>query len=150
MKKALNSLKVFRWVTVVLMVAIIALQFAPNWENYSISSYLWFPEDTTEAIAAIVGTSISIDDIVVVALCQLIGGLVGLYLYLTKKRGPFAGLVPMIAGGAGVVACLTQPVYQGGVMFLPILAVSIAALLVGTTMFVIGIINIVTEEVEEI
>jgi len=165
-----KALKIMRWVTVALMVAIFALQFVPNWKtekkDISISYYLWFPENTVKidesevSIKRLVAQTVEpdqkapenqeglkVDDIVVVAICQLVGSVIAFIMYLSKKRGPFAALVPIVAGGAGVIGCLTKAVYQTGAMNAPILGVSAVALVVGVAMFVIGIINLVTEEV---
>ena len=100
---------------------------------------------TKEKLALI--KQIKVDDIVTLAICQLVASIVGILLYIRKKeRGAMAALAPIIAGGAGVLACLTKPVYQVGVVCNQLLGISGGVLILGVVMFAASIIKIVTDE----
>lgn len=155
MKNSAKIITILKWVSVALMAGIIALQFVPYWEvegvAYSISKYFWFPTEQRELIShlrKVAGVDIDINVMVVPALCQLVGSVIGIFMYITKKRGPFAALIPTIAGVGGVWGCLAVPQYKVGSLWIVLLAVSAVTLIVGATMFVLGIIRLLTEEEE--
>lgn len=145
-KNSKKTLTIMKYVSLGLMVVLFALQFVPYWEGVSIAQFLAFPEEVTTTVKEVVGGQVNIDDIVVVVVCQLIGSLIGVILYLKKKPGTFAGLVPMIAGGAGVLGCLLQPSYQAGSLWLVVLAVSAVLLVVGTISLVLSVIRVLIGE----
>lgn len=145
-KNSQKTLTLLKHVTLGLMVVIFALQFVPCWEGVSIAQFLAFPEKVTTTVKEVVGGQVNIDDIVVVVVCQLVGSLIGFILYLKKKPGTFAGLVPMIAGIAGVLGCLLQPSYQAASLWLVILAVSAVTLVVGTISLVLSVIRVLIGE----
>lgn len=129
-----------------LMVVVFALQFVPNWDGVCVAKFLAFPEKVTSTVKGIVKGSINIDDVVVYIVCQLIGSLIGFIIYLKKKPGTFAGLIPVIAGGAGVLAGLLSPIYQAGSLWLPLLAVSAVLLIVAVINLSVSVIRVLVGE----
>ena len=135
-----------KYASLALMVVVFALQFVPFWDGVSIARFLAFPEKVTATVKEVIGGPINIDEIVVPVACQLVGSLIGVLVYLKKKPGMFAGLIPMIAGGAGVLAYLLKSAYQAGSFALPLLAVSAVLLVAGTISLVVSVIRVLIGE----
>lgn len=156
LKGSSKQLKMMNFICMALMLVVLILQFVPFWsangKGISISSYIWFPIDNETNIA--LGDSFkatfadyNINSIVLVAVGQLVAGVIGVVLSVVKRNNPFIAIAPIICGIFGVWAFIAKPVYRLGTAWGLHLAVDIILLVVAIYTLVINIRSIfVTED----
>lgn len=123
---------------VLTMLVMLVCQFMPYW-NYgegmslSIQTYIWFPDyhkELTDELLPLV-EQFPCNHAVKAALPVMILCLVGVFVCLRKKAARGAGVLPVLAGGYGLIAYLLDPVMRAGAGMWLHIAVLILMLLAG-------------------
>ena len=123
---------------VLIILVVLACQFMPYW-NYgaglslSIQRYIWFPDyhkELTDELLPLV-EQFPCNHAVTAALPVMILCLVAVFVCLRKKAAQGAGVLPVLAGGYGLIAYLLDPVMRAGVGLWLHIAVMILMLLAG-------------------
>lgn len=118
----MKKTKIWNLVCVVLMAAVLVLQFAPFWEygdgqSTSIQTYIWFPgdcNDLTAYLEAECGSDFNITSIVSVTVLTLVCMAAGVVCCLWQRDNLLVKLLPVIGGIAGIWGFLTKPCLRLG------------------------------------
>ncbi|MBE5811397.1 MAG: hypothetical protein E7318_10750 [Clostridiales bacterium] len=104
-----------------IMLIMLVCQFLPYWNvsegmSLSIQTYIWFPDyhkELTDTLLPLV-EQFPCNHAVTAALPVMILCLAGLIICLRKSAGRGAGILPVLAGGYGLIAYLLDPVMRAG------------------------------------
>lgn len=123
MKKSNSARTICYIICAVLMVALAVYQFMPFWtagtDSVSLQGYLWFPEnhkEVTNLFKAEVNPDFKVKDIVLMPLIELVIGLLGAFLCVTKTKKLWVVVCPLTCSIAGILGYL-DPVMQLGAMW---------------------------------
>jgi len=144
-KNTMYSL-IFVFISAALMVVTLLLQFAPFWtegsQTVSINGFVYFPLEHNElqaSFADIMGSTLNLNAFVWPLILQTALAIVGIVVCLWKPDKFVVSLLPILCGGVGIGAYLTNPALQLGTGWILHLAVGILTLLVGFAALLIGI-----------
>lgn len=122
--RKINRVTIGNIVCALLMLAVLALQFAPYWHygeagemSASIGQYVWFPTDYKDLdshIAQQVGGDYSINQMVLTPIVLLVLSAAGAVLGLMKPGAKATAIVPTVCSLAGVWGYLTSPALKLG------------------------------------
>lgn len=136
--KRLSTVKKRNLICALTMLVMLVCQFVPYWSygdgmTLSIQRYIWFPDyhkELTEELLPLVD-QFPCNHAVTAALPVMILCLAGLVVCLRKKATRGAGVLPVMAGGYGLIAYLIDPVMRAGAGLWLHIAVLILMLLAG-------------------
>jgi len=147
MSKKLNITKICHWVSAVLLIVLLVLQFTPYWSfgegdkagEASVSQYIWLPSDYKTLTKELEKTfdDYSINDIILPPILVLVLGAVGVVLGVLMAGKPLAGIIPTLCGAAGLWGWLTMPVLKMGATW----GIQVALMAV---ILVVGVVSLVT------
>ena len=137
MKKPNIIAKCISYVLIVLMLALLVMQFVPFWTEgdgtASISDYIWFPREHKElnnALKAEFRKDYRINQYLVGPIALLVSAVAGI-LFSVLKRGKLnAFLLPLICGLAGYITYFTYAPYKLGSNWIVHAVLSVAILAV--------------------
>ena len=123
-----NYSRIFNYVCAVLMLLLLITQFLPFWscdctkacdggDVLSISDYVWFPSDHKQGLTKDIGKVVDdfeVNDVVLTPVLILAASVLGIVFCTLKAKNPLMGIFPFIAGLAGTIGYLTDPVLQMG------------------------------------
>lgn len=124
-KSSVTYARIFMYISVVLMLVMLATQFLPFWEcsgcedgTASISDYVWFPEHhkdiTNHIMKDIYGKKFAVADVVLTPVIIIACTILSLFFCLKNADKYIYAIIPAIGGGAGVFGYLTCPGLQAG------------------------------------
>ena len=108
------------YISVVLMLVMMATQFLPFWECShcedgiaSISDYVWWPEHhkeiTNDIMKGLYGKEYGLNDIVLTPVLIVACTILSLFFCIKNAKKPLYAIIPAIGGGAGVFGYLASP-----------------------------------------
>ena len=115
-------MSVIRWGSIILMLAIIVLQFLPFWnidgKQISVAAYMWWPEknkELTEFMRTTLGNStFDVRNILNEGFVQILTAVLGIFWYLTRKNDFWTVVVPVICSVVGIWAYVMNPAFRYG------------------------------------
>ena len=119
-------------VCVILMVALLILQFTPFWEldgqQISIGGYIWFPtshEDLTSHFQEAINADFKVDSLVLSSLAQLLLPAAGIGLLIYNRESLYIPVCAAVCGAGTLCSFLFKTAFQQGVHWYlyPVLAV---------------------------
>jgi len=157
-----NSNKILNYLCAVLLLVLLVTQFLPFWacdckdcagEDISISEYVWFPDDhkkgLTKTLKDTYDKDFELNDLVLTPIVILVAGAIGVVMCATKAHKAWVSILPIIAGGMGVIGYLSDPVLQMGNNWVLHLLAAAVVLIVGLIACVLNIIKLVKDKLEE-
>lgn len=159
-----NYSRIFNYICAVLMLVLLITQFLPFWScncekgcegvanDLSISDYVWFPEDHVKGVTKEFKQLIhkfELNDLVLTPVLILVCSTLGIFFCITKAKKPAVGVFPFIAGLAGTVGYLTNPVLQAGQNWVIHLVASILVLAASLVVLSKIVVNFVEKRKKE-
>lgn len=143
MKDVSKQTKIFKWASLVLLVAIFALQFIPFWniegESFSIQDYIWNEatnRTVTDYIKSFIGNDYRVSSLAFTAGVQLIAPAITFILYLRKSSCNAIGFFTFVTGVIGTWGFLTKPAFQLGTLWIVYLVIDILLVISSIMLFV--------------
>ena len=147
MKKPDMIAKCISYVLIVLMLALLVMQFVPFWTEgdgtASISDYIWFPREHKElnnALKAEFGKDYRINQYLVGPIALLVSAAAGIVFSVLKRGKLNSFLLPLICGFAGYTTYFTYAPYKLGSNWIVHAILSIAVLAVAVIGIVVSVV----------
>ena len=140
MKKSITRVNIGCFACALVLVLLLITQFVPFWQDgemsASISSYVWFPEDSkavTTYLKNYLGSDFTVGNMVAGPVVLLVGSAVSLFMCLFMQKQWIAPIITAVTGLAGTIGYLATPALQLGSLWglhlgLSILLLGLAAL----------------------
>ena len=151
-ESASKRISVCNLICAILMGVMLVLQFVPFWSNgdggVSINSYIWLNyahDDLTNSLAAAVGESFSVNQLIVAPIFQTITALIGIFVCLRWNDTALSAFLPVACGILGLWGYLSVPAMQMGNMWILHLLVSAAMLVIAVVSIAASVGNFLKE-----
>lgn len=147
MKKLNLIAKCISYLLIVLMLALLVMQFVPFWTEgdgtASISDYIWFPrehKDLNNSLKEVFGKDYRINQFLIGPITLLVSAVAGIVFSVLKRGKLNSFLLPLVCGYAGYTTYFTYAPYKLGANWGVHASLSIAVLAVAVIGFVVSLI----------
>lgn len=137
--------RIFCWVCIALMLAILILQFVPCWihdgETSSVNGLIWLPlhethQDLMDWLSDKLGREFDINEILLFPIAQFFASIVGTAIIVLKTHSKGIAVAPFICGVAGLLVYTSGAAFLEGILWPVHIALSVLLIVASICLFI--------------